>query len=63
MEKAKDFIRSAWTNFPTGNITRVGVRSAYLIEAKDFKAAFDNYRSKFLAITDDELKKIQWRFN
>ncbi len=58
VEKAKDFIRSAWTYFPTGSITRVGVRSTYLIEAKDFKSAFDNYRSKFLAITEDELKQF-----
>ncbi len=31
VEKAKEFIRSAWTHFPSGKITRVGIRSTYLI--------------------------------
>lgn len=56
IEKAKDFIRTAWSHFPTNRITRVGVRSTYLIEAKDFKGAFDKYRSKFLALSDADLK-------
>ena len=55
-EKAKDFIRSAWTHFPADKITRIGIRSTYLIESKDFKSVFDNYRTKFLALSDSDLK-------
>lgn len=56
LQKAKDFVRSAWTHFPTDKITRIGIRSTHLIETKDFKSAFDNYRSKFLALSNDDLK-------
>ena len=55
-KKAKDFVRNAWTHFPTDKITRIGVRSTYLIETKDFKSAFDKYRSKFLALSDSDIK-------
>lgn len=55
-EKAKDFIKAAWAHFPTGKITRIGIRSTYLIEAKDFKSAFDKYRSKFLALSDSDIE-------
>jgi hypothetical protein len=57
-EKAKDFIKSAWTNFPTSKITRIGIRSIYLIETSSFKNSFDEYRKKFLGLSDDDLKKF-----
>ncbi|OJI06584.1 hypothetical protein BK004_02790 [bacterium CG10_46_32] len=58
LEKAKDFIKSAWNYFPTGNIIRVGVRSTYLFETRDFKNTFDKYRSKFLALSDEDIKEF-----
>jgi len=58
-EKAKDFIRSAWTHFSANKITRIGVRSTYLIEAGSFKISFDEYRKKFLGLSDDDLKKFE----
>jgi hypothetical protein len=57
-EEAKDFIKNAWTHFPTDKITRIGIRSTYLIEAKDFKSSFDKYRSKFLALADSDLQEF-----
>ncbi len=57
-EKARDFIKSAWTNFPTNKITRIGVRSTYLIGTPSFKNSFDEYRKKFLGLSDEDLKKF-----
>ncbi len=58
VEKTKEFIRTAWQHFPTGKITRIGIRSTYLSEAKDFKTVFDNLKNKFLAFSNDELKQF-----
>lgn len=58
-EKANDFIKSAWTNFPTSKMTRIGVRSIYLIETESFKNSFDEYRKKFLGLSDEDLKKFE----
>jgi len=57
-EKAKDFIKSSWDNFLTSKITRIGVRSTYLIETESFKNSFDDYRKKFLGLSDEDLKKF-----
>lgn len=57
-EKAKDFIRSAWMHFSADKITRIGIRSTSLIESKSFKNSFDEYRKKFLGLSDEDLKKF-----
>lgn len=58
VEKAKDFIRSSWNYFATDKITRVGIRSTYLIETKGFKESFDKYRKKFLALSDEDISQF-----
>jgi len=57
-EKAKDFIRSAWIHFSADKITRIGIRSTYLIGSKSFENSFDEYRKKFLGLSDEDLKKF-----
>ena len=57
-EKSKDFIHSAWTHFSTDKITRIGIRSIYLVGSKNPKKFFDEYRKKFLGLSDEDLKKF-----
>lgn len=57
-KKAKDFIRSAWTHFSTDKITRIGIRSTYIVESESFKISFDEYRKKFLGLSDEDLKRF-----
>ena len=56
--EAKNFLKSAWTYFPTNQITRIGIRSAFLVEVKNFKEAFDKYRSAFLGLREEDIKKF-----
>lgn len=58
LEKAEEYIKSAWTHFPTNEIVRIGVRTKFLISSTDFKTIFDAYRKNFLALSDEQLKKI-----
>lgn len=58
LENAESYIKSAWTHFPNNEIVRVGVRTKYLIPAKDFKSVFDKYRKNFLALNDEQLNKM-----
>lgn len=58
VEKAKIFVRSSWNYFEKNKITRVGVRSTYLIETKGFRESFDKYRKKFLALSDDDISQF-----
>jgi hypothetical protein len=58
-DKAREFIRAAWSYFLTKKITRIGIMSIYLIESKNFKESFDRYRSSFLGLSDDNLKKFE----
>ena len=58
LKTAQAFIKSAWNFFPNNTITRIGVRSAFLIETKDFKKAFDGYRNKFLKLSDNDIKEF-----
>ncbi len=57
-KKAKEFFKSTWTYFPTNQITRIGVRSTFLVESKNFKAVFDKYKSLFLGLKDEHIKKF-----
>jgi hypothetical protein len=56
--ESKNFIKNSWTYFPANQITRIGVRTTFLIETKNFKESFDKYRSQFLGLQDDEIKKF-----
>lgn len=58
IEETEKFIKTVWNHFPTNEITRVGIRSRYVLPAKDFKTMFDAYKEKFLGIKDDDLKKL-----
>jgi len=58
VEKAKDFIKSAWVFFGTNDITRIGVRSTFLSEVGDFKEAVAAYRNCFLKLSEEEVKKF-----
>lgn len=58
LENAEAYIKSAWTHFPNNEIVRVGIRTKYLIPAKDFKSIFDSYKKNFLALKDEDLTKI-----
>lgn len=58
LENAGAYIKSAWTHFPNNEIIRVGIRTKYLIPAKDFKSIFDSYRKNFLALKDEKLTEI-----
>jgi hypothetical protein len=58
LNESKNFIKNSWTYFPTTQITRVGIRSAFLIETKNFKESFDKYKSKFLGLQNEDIKKL-----
>ena len=58
LRESKNFIKNSWTYFPTTQIARVGVRSTFLIETKNFKESFDKYKSKFLGLQDEDIRKL-----
>jgi len=58
IDEAKAFIKNAWTHFPADKISRIGVRSTYIVPVKDFTKAFEAYKEKFLKLSAEELKKF-----
>ncbi len=58
LENVKDFVKKAWNYIPTGRITRIGVRSTYLIEQPQFEKALDNLKQNFLNLNGGKLEKF-----
>lgn len=58
IEVATELLKKSWTHFPTNEILRIGVRSRYLKPVKDFTSVFDKYRTKFLALSNEDLSKM-----
>ncbi|MBU2540267.1 hypothetical protein KJ786_03905 [Patescibacteria group bacterium] len=55
---AKNFLKDAWIHFPANQITRVGIRSTFLVEVENFKEAFDKYKSTFLGLKEEDIEKF-----
>lgn len=57
-EEAGKFIKAAWAFIGQNEITRIGIRSKFITETESFTSAFNAYKKKFLALSDDDLKKF-----
>lgn len=55
---AIEFLKSSWTNFDTSKITRLGIKSTFLIETENFNDTFLGFKNNFLKIPDEDIKKI-----
>ena len=55
---SEEFIKSAWQFFDTSTITRMGVRSIFLVQVKDFTKLFEAYKNKFLGLPNDDLSSF-----
>ncbi len=54
----EEYIKSVWEHFITNSIVRIGVRSVYLIESENLTKTFNMYKSKFLKLSDNDIKKF-----
>ena len=57
-KSAIDFIKLSWTHFDTSKIIRLGIKSTFLIETKNFTNTFLNFKNNFLKLNDENIKKI-----
>lgn len=57
-ENSKDFVKKTWNYIPTGKITRIGVRSTYLVEQSNFEKALENLKKEFLNLNGGKLEKF-----
>lgn len=58
LENSKDFVKKTWNYIPTGKITRIGIRSTYLIEQSNFEKALENLKKEFLNLNSGKLEKF-----
>lgn len=58
VESAESFVKSAWSDLPNTEFSRIGVRSMLLVETDNFEEAVDAYLKHFLKLTDEDLKEF-----
>jgi len=58
LKNAESFIKSAWSIFPNNEITRIGVRTKFLSQTKDFNTIFESYKKNFLKLSEEDFKEV-----